>query len=119
MSSSPTPSYEGRGVPEGFTLPWNTEWSVADSWGLTERQCRNVKYRSERLHRRRPSLPSQRDSVWTLESLVKLRKLWGRGLSYRDIARKLGPGFTKNAVACKARRLDLPARKPDAVRKVA
>jgi GcrA cell cycle regulator len=44
---------------------------------------------------------------WTEAKVKKLAKLWGKNLSARDIAEKLGEGITRNAVIGKANRLGL------------
>ena len=44
---------------------------------------------------------------WTEAKVKKLAKLWGKGISARDIAEKLGEGITRNAVIGKANRLGL------------
>lgn len=41
---------------------------------------------------------------WTKERVKALKKFMGQSLSAKDIAVKLGPGFTKNMVIGKARR---------------
>lgn len=47
---------------------------------------------------------------WTDDRIAQLRFLWGKGLSYSQIANELG-GVTRNAVIGKASRLGLPPRK--------
>jgi hypothetical protein len=42
-----TPNSDSRGVETTFSLPHNTEWTMADEWAVTERQCRNISYRTE------------------------------------------------------------------------
>ena len=44
---------------------------------------------------------------WTEAKVKKLAKLWGKGISAREIAEKLGEGITRNAVIGKANRLGL------------
>lgn len=51
-------------------------------------------------------------SPWTAEKVASLCQLRAAGYSATAIARKLGPGFTKNAVCAKADRLGLPALRP-------
>ena len=47
-------------------------------------------------------------SSWNEERLVKLKKLWGDGLSISKIGEELG--VSRNAIAGKAHRLGLPKR---------
>ncbi|MDB9761817.1 GcrA family cell cycle regulator [Alphaproteobacteria bacterium] len=44
---------------------------------------------------------------WTEAKVKKLAKLWGKGISAREIAEKLGESITRNAVIGKANRLGL------------
>jgi len=44
---------------------------------------------------------------WTEAKVKKLAKLWGKGVSAREIAEKLGESITRNAVIGKANRLGL------------
>lgn len=110
----------GRAVEPGFTLPWNREWTMADHWSITERQCRSISYRTERIQRKQSKVKSAgTPGVWTDDLVGKLRALWFTDASCSQIAKFLGHGFTKNAIAGKVRRLDLPMRKHQAPRKVA
>ena len=43
-------------------------------------------------------------------TLLLLKKLWGSGISAREIAEKMGPGFTRNSIIGKASRLNLSAK---------
>lgn len=45
---------------------------------------------------------------WTDESVAELRRLWDKGLTANEIAKKIG--VTKNAIVGKVHRLCLPAR---------
>ncbi len=114
------PLPEGQSVPEGFRLPHNTEWTMADAWGLTERQCRNISYRTEipQPKPKRPQPPLTSDA-WTADAVDMLKRLWFAGASCSQIATSLGTGFTKNSVAGKVRRIGLPPRKYQAPRRVA
>ena len=48
---------------------------------------------------------------WSDEKVAELRRLWAdRNLSAADIAEKLGPKFSRNAVIGKAHRIHLPGR---------
>ena len=49
--------------------------------------------------------------MWTEAHLVTLRKLWADGASYSAIAKTIGGGLTRSAVAGKVRRIGLPYRK--------
>ena len=49
-------------------------------------------------------------SGWSEESVLLLKKLWGSGISAREIAEKMGPGFTRNSIIGKASRLNLSAK---------
>jgi hypothetical protein len=49
-------------------------------------------------------------SRWSRERVQLLRELWLAGLPAREIAARLGPGLSHDAVQCKAHRLDLPRR---------
>jgi GcrA cell cycle regulator len=51
---------------------------------------------------------------WSDDVIGQLRALWGEGHSTAEIGRRLG--VTKNAIVCKAHRLDLPAR-PSPIRR--
>lgn len=115
-----TPLPEGQSVPEGFGLPHNTEWTVADAWGLTKRQCQNISYRTEipKPKPKRPP-PALTSHVWTEDAVDTLKRLWTFGASCSQIAKHLGTGFTKNSVLGKARRIGLPPRKYQAPRRVA
>ena len=103
----------GSAVPEGFVLPWNTMWTMADAWGLTPRQCQNIAAGTERPAPKRTRKPPKArwSTIWNAASVEKLRKLWAGTDSCSRIARKLGPAFTKSAVISKVRRLDLPPRR--------
>jgi len=104
-------------VPPGFTLPCNTEWTVADSWGLTKAQCQNVKYRTEKLDRKATARAgwAQSETIWTNEAIRKLTALWLAGVTCSQIAKVLGPKFTRNSVIGKVRRLGLPGRRSEEV----
>lgn len=52
--------------------------------------------------------------AWTDERVDLLKKLWGEGLSASQIAARLGPGVTRNAVIGKVHRLNLSGRAPSA-----
>jgi len=48
---------------------------------------------------------------WSDKKVAELRRLWAdRNLSAADIAKKLGPEFSRNAVIGKAHRIHLPGR---------
>ncbi len=47
---------------------------------------------------------------WNHDNIALLKTLWGQGASLTEIARQLGPGFTKGMVAGKRWRLRLPHR---------
>jgi hypothetical protein len=48
---------------------------------------------------------------WSDEKVAELRRLWAdRNLSAADIAEKLGPEFSRNAIIGKAHRIHLPGR---------
>jgi GcrA cell cycle regulator len=47
---------------------------------------------------------------WTEERVELLKKLWAEGLSASQIAARLGPGVTRNAVIGKVHRLNLSGR---------
>jgi hypothetical protein len=49
---------------------------------------------------------------WTPDRAALLRRLWADGLSCSQIARRVGSGISRCAVASKARRLSLPMRSP-------
>ncbi len=49
-------------------------------------------------------------SSWSEEKVLILKNLWGSGISAREIAEKLGIGFTRNSVIGKASRLGLSAK---------
>ncbi len=49
-------------------------------------------------------------SGWSEENVLLLKKLWGSGISAREIAEKMGPGFTRNSIIGKASRLNLSAK---------
>ena len=51
-------------------------------------------------------------SPWKQRRIAQLRKLWGAGLSASEIARILGPGFSRCAVLGKIHRLGLTRPKP-------
>lgn len=51
-----------------------------------------------------------RPNPWTDERVEKLRNLWSEGWSASEIARVLGPDFTRNAVIGKVHRLNLQKR---------
>ena len=48
--------------------------------------------------------------AWTDDKIDKLQRLWGKGLTASQIAKKIGSGITRNAVIGKAHRLKLPSR---------
>ena len=50
------------------------------------------------------------DSPWTNDRVATLKRLWPTDASLEEIARGLGGGITRNAVAGKANRLGLPRR---------
>lgn len=50
-------------------------------------------------------------TLWTKDYTEKLVELWGKGTSAADIAKSLGPKFSRNAVIGKANRLGL--KRPD------
>lgn len=45
---------------------------------------------------------------WTPEAIATLRRMWGEGISARDIADAIGDWCSRNAVIGKAHRLGLP-----------
>ena len=49
--------------------------------------------------------------MWTEANLATLRKLWAEGASYSAIAKVIGGGLTRSAIAGKVRRIGLPYRK--------
>lgn len=49
--------------------------------------------------------------MWTEANLATLRQLWTEGASYSAIAKVIGGGLTRSAVAGKVRRIGLPYRK--------
>lgn len=49
--------------------------------------------------------------AWTETSLATLRQLWTEGASYSAIAKVIGGGLTRSAIAGKVRRIGLPYRK--------
>lgn len=51
-----------------------------------------------------------RSGAWTPANLETLRTMWDEGATASEIARALGPLFTRNAIIGKAHRLGLPAR---------
>jgi len=111
---------QGMAVPEGFRLPHNTSWSMADAWGLSPRQRREATYAAispAPRHRPKPARVRRRpESAWNADAVLTLRRLWDLGVTCSRIAKKLGKPFTRSSVAAKARRLDLPARKYQAPR---
>jgi hypothetical protein len=48
--------------------------------------------------------------LWTEESTEKLKRLHAEGLSYGEITRRLGEGFTRNAVIGRGNRIGLKGR---------
>ena len=46
---------------------------------------------------------------WTEEKVAKLKELWGKGNTASQIAEIIG-GISRNAVICKAHRLNLSAK---------
>ena len=48
-------------------------------------------------------------SYWTEEKVLFLKKVWGSATA-REIAEKMGPGFTRNSIIGKASRLGLSAK---------
>lgn len=48
---------------------------------------------------------------WTEAKLETLKKLWTEGASYSSIAKQIGGGLTRSAIAGKVRRIGLPYRK--------
>ena len=53
---------------------------------------------------------------WTDEKEAILRKMWKEGASCLAVARELGGGFTRSAIAGKVQRLGLDKRRDDAPR---
>ena len=45
---TPTPKDTATAVPADFRLPWNTTRTMADVWGVTEKQCQNIRATTER-----------------------------------------------------------------------
>jgi hypothetical protein len=111
----------GRAVEAGFQLPHNTAWTMADAWGLSEAQCRKVTAGAEKPqpYPRPKAVRVPPPTVWTVDKIDKLKALWAAGASCSRIARALGSDFTKNSVAGKVRRMDLPMRKFQSPRRVA
>jgi len=109
----------GSAVAEGFTLPHNTHWSMADAWGLSKRERELARYASftpEPKPRPKPARVSRVATAWTPDAVLTLRRLWDLGVTCSRIAKKLGRPFTKSSVAAKARRLGLPMRSYQAPR---
>ncbi len=52
-----------------------------------------------------------RQTVWTKETIAKLKSLWLTDKNCTDIAKLLGSSITKHAVIGKAHRLKLPPKK--------
>lgn len=101
----------GKSVPDDFTLPHNTEWTMADAWGLTERQCQNISFRTSSppvKHRavrvkRTPSIVFERRTIWNDDMIARLKQMYAAGYSFASIAKSLG--FSRSAVAGKVKRL--------------
>lgn len=55
-----------------------------------------------------PGLPVE--NPWNVETESRLIELWADGRSASEIAKELGPKFSKDSVAGKVHRLDLPGR---------
>lgn len=49
-------------------------------------------------------------NLWNESYLTRLAKLWSEGYSAGQIAKEFGEGFTRNAIAGKVHRLNLPTR---------
>jgi GcrA cell cycle regulator len=52
------------------------------------------------------------ETIWNKDKIAELARLWGSGLSAREIADRLGDEFTRAAVIGKANRLGLARQKP-------
>ena len=117
MTSLP-PKHIGTAVAEGFTLPHNKHWSMADAWGLSKREREQAIYTAFiPVPSPRPT-PARvpRSTIWSDEAIATLRRLWASGSTCSRIAKKLGRPFTRSAVAAKARRLGLQMRRYQAPR---
>lgn len=108
----------GSAVAEGFTLPHNKHWSMADAWGLSARERERAIYTAFIPVPSPRHTPARvpRNTIWSEEAEATLRRLWDLGATCSRIAKKLGRPFTRSAVAAKARRLGLPMRKYQAPR---
>lgn len=53
----------------------------------------------------------EKEILWTEERMALLRREWIEGATTREIAKTLGPQFTRNSVIGKANRMGLPARR--------
>jgi GcrA cell cycle regulator len=53
-----------------------------------------------------------KDTIWTEAKIEEIRALWGKGLTAREIADRLGEQFSRAAVIGKAFRLGLARHKP-------
>jgi hypothetical protein len=53
-----------------------------------------------------------KDTIWDERKIEELRALWGKGLTAREIADRLGERFSRAAVIGKAFRLGLARHKP-------
>lgn len=54
-----------------------------------------------------PPPPSVRTDLWPAERVARLRKMHAEGLSFSEMAAKLGDGLTRNAVLARAHRMGL------------
>ena len=56
---------------------------------------------------------------WTPDAVALLTEMWKGGYSAREIAHKIGPKVSRNAVIGKANRLGLSSQRPPAARRIA
>lgn len=54
-----------------------------------------------------PPAPSVRTDLWPADRVARLRKMHAEGLSFSEMAAKLGDGLTRNAVLARAHRMGL------------
>lgn len=85
-------------------------WPVRDTVALATKRCAlglPSRWDKSAAQPKRPGRP--RDDAWPAERTAMLRTLHAEGLSFTQIAKRLGCGLTRNAVIGRARRIMLPS----------